>query len=97
MLDLSNLKEGFLDPDSPEWYDLRKDYMEKWLYPQVLFTKDQYDGIAGYETDILDRTYEMTAKWITEGGIEAEWDSYIHTINKLGLENCTECNKQGYD
>lgn len=97
MLDLSNLKEGFLDPDSPEWYDLRKDYMEKWLYPQVLFTKDQYDGIARYETDILDHTDEMTAKWITEGGIEDEWDSYIDTLNKMGLEDYTEIYQEGYD
>lgn len=97
LLDVSGLKEGHLDPDSPEWYDLRKDYLEKWIYPRLLFTDDQYKGIARYETDIVDHTDQKAAEWITEGGIEDEWDDYIDTLNKMGLEDYIKIYQDGYD
>lgn len=96
-LDVSNLKEGHLDPDSPEWFGLREDYMEKWIYPKLLFTNEQYREIAQYDTDITERTDQMAAKWITEGGIDADWDEYVDSLNQMGLENFINIYQTAYD
>ncbi|GIN74145.1 sugar ABC transporter substrate-binding protein [Bacillus sp. J14TS2] len=96
-LDTSNLKEGHIDPDSPEWYELRKPYMEDWVYPKVLFTNEQYKGISRYDTDITDHTDQMAAKWITEGGIDQDWDEYINTLNQMGLEDFIDIYQTAYD
>ena len=29
---------------------------------------------------------QMYAKWISEGGIDEEWDSYLSKLNAMGLE-----------
>ncbi|GIP35477.1 extracellular solute-binding protein [Paenibacillus sp. J2TS4] len=96
-LDVTNLKEGRLDPDSPEWYELRKPYLEKWIYPQVLFTNEQYNGINRYQTDIGNYTDQTAGKWITTGGIEEEWEQYIKTLNQMGLEDYIGIYQQAYD
>ena len=28
----------------------------------------------------------MRAKWVTEGGIDEEWDAYVTQLNVMGLE-----------
>lgn len=32
----------------------------------------------------------MQVKWLTEGGIEAEWDTYLEQLNKLGIDKYKE-------
>ena len=29
-------------------------------------------------------------KWLTEGGIETEWDTYLEQLNKLGIDQYKE-------
>lgn len=96
-LDVTNLKQGHLDPDSPEWYELRKPYLEQWIYPSVLFTNEQYNGINRYVTDIGNYTDQMAGQWITRGGIEEEWDNYIKTLNQMGLEDYIQIYQSAYD
>lgn len=36
--------------------------------------------------DIDDYANKMQVKWMTEGGIEAEWDTYVAELEKLGIE-----------
>lgn len=97
-LDLSNLKPGVLDPDKDEWFELQEPKLEKWIYPQILFTKEQYDAIARYQTDILAYSDEMAAKWITgSSNIDDDWDAYIETLYSMGLEDYTKVYQDGYD
>ena len=41
---------------------------------------------------------EQKAKWCTgQGDIEAEWDTYIESLNKVGLEKYMEIQNTAYD
>ena len=40
--------------------------------------------------DIDDYVNKMQVKWLTEGGIEAEWDTYLEQLNKLGIDKYKE-------
>lgn len=97
LLDVTNLKAGHIDPDSPEWYEIRKPYLEKWIYPRVLFSDEQYNGINRYETDIVNYTDQMAGEWITRGGIEEQWDNYIQTLNQMGLEDFVDIYQTAYN
>ncbi|WP_010272790.1 extracellular solute-binding protein [Paenibacillus senegalensis] len=97
LLDVTNLKAGHLDPDSPEWYEIRKPYLKPWIYPRVLFSNEQYNGINRYETDIVSYTDQMAGEWITRGGIEEQWDTYIKTLHQMGLEDYVNIYQTAYD
>lgn len=60
------------------------------MYPSVYYTLDESQEMAQLSTDICSYVALNTAKWITEGGVEEEWDSYIETLGKLGLERYME-------
>ena len=32
----------------------------------------------------------MQAKWIVEGGVEEEWDTYMSTLEKMGYDEFME-------
>ncbi|WP_194287324.1 extracellular solute-binding protein [Gracilibacillus oryzae] len=97
-LDLSNLKPGVLDPDKDEWFDLQEPNLVEWVFPEILFTNEQYDGITRYQTDIMAYTDEMAAKWITGAAdIEADWDTYVKNLQEMGLEDYTQIYQDGYD
>ena len=59
---------------------------ESYIYPPVILERKLNDKAAEIETDMEKMTKEMTAKWCVEGGVEAEWDSYVAEMNKMGLE-----------
>ena len=40
--------------------------------------------------DIDDYVNKMQVKWLTEGGIEEEWDTYLQQLQTLGLEKYKE-------
>lgn len=40
---------------------------------------------------------KMEAKWIVEGGIEAEWDKYVEDLKRMGLDEMIEIKQQAYD
>jgi putative aldouronate transport system substrate-binding protein len=88
---------GKLDPDFDEWYEILKPYMKPWVYPDILFTNDQYKAIERYQTDIQAYADKMAAKWITKGGIDEEWDNYIQTLERMGLKDYIRVYQEAYD
>nr|WP_238357848.1 extracellular solute-binding protein [Cohnella zeiphila] len=90
-------KPGQLDPDFDEWYQALIPYMKSWVFPDILFTNDQYKTIEQYQTDIQAYTDKMAAQWITKGGIDKDWDGYVQTLNKMGLSDYIKVYQDGYD
>lgn len=88
---------GQLDPDFDEWYEALAPYMKPWVFPNIMFTDDQYKSIERYETDIKTYTSKMEAQWIAKGGIDEEWNSYLDTLNKMGLKDYIQVYQDGYD
>ena len=56
-------------------------------FPELKFTSEEYEELSFIKTDI-DAYIETTrAKWITEGGIDAEWDAFVKQLDAMGLQD----------
>ncbi|GIP39865.1 ABC transporter substrate-binding protein [Paenibacillus sp. J31TS4] len=94
---LPKAEPGQLDPDFDEWYEALKPYMKHWIFPNIMFTDEQYKQIERYQTDIKKYTDKMEAQWIVKGGIDTEWDNYLKTLDKMGLKDFIKVYQEGYD
>ena len=66
-------------------------------YPNVMFTAEENEELPTLTTDI-DKYVETTrAKWVTEGGIDEEWDAYIEQLNTMGLEQLVQIYTDAYE
>ena len=46
----------------------------------------------------IDKYVETTrAKWVTEGGIDEEWDAYIEQLKTMGLEQLVQIYTDAYE
>ncbi|MDO5795084.1 MAG: ABC transporter substrate-binding protein [Turicibacter sp.] len=72
-------------------------YMEEEFYPNVFFSEEDLDTINFIEADIMSYVNTKRAQWITEGGIEAEWESYKKELEKMGLNDLMEIYQRGLD
>ena len=59
-------------------------------FPELKFTIEEYDELSFIKTDIENYLNTTRAKWVTEGGIDEEWDAYIAQLNTMGLETMNE-------
>ncbi|RCW76756.1 extracellular solute-binding protein [Saliterribacillus persicus] len=48
-------------------------------------------------TDMMNLTLSKFAEWITSGGIEDEWDSYVQEVEAIGLQNNLDIMQGYYD
>ena len=55
------------------------------------------EELATLEPDISTYVESQYAKWVAEGGIDEEWDNYIATLNRMGLERMIEIFQREYD
>lgn len=53
--------------------------------------------LANNNTTILNEAMTKFAKWVTEGGIEEEWDTYVQTLEKSGINENIEIVQKGFD
>lgn len=58
----------------------------KQSYPSVIFTEEENNELSLIGTDIAEYVRQMRAKWVTEGGIDEDWDTYVEQLNAMGLE-----------
>ena len=42
-------------------------------------------------------TEEKTAHWLTDGGIEDEWDDYVSAMDSMGLQDVVAAWQAAYD
>ena len=81
-----------------EHYDLYKDAMAKECWPRPYIADDIYTRINELYTDIDSTTDMYRANWLTGvSDIDAEWDGYLETLNKMGLEEFVDLHQQAYD
>ena len=76
------------DMNNAEVIEVYKDYVQ----PEPTFVNNWMSAEDSAEAtllepDIQDYVRSTIAKWITEGGVEEEWDSYVSTLkDNLQLE-----------
>lgn len=66
-------------------------------YPNVMFTVEENEERPTLETDINKYVESMRAKWVTEGGVDEEWDAYIEQLNAMGLERLIQIYTDAYN
>ncbi len=90
-------------PDDAKWrLDLMHEYYLPYItdennYPKVFLDKKESDRINKIETDMWDYIYLKRAEWITNGGIDDEWDDYLAELDRVGVDEWLQIKQDGYD
>lgn len=59
----------------------------KYVYPNVFMNADDTQKLSDLEADIIKYINNKRARWIMNGGVDNEWNSYINELNKYGLSD----------
>ncbi len=59
--------------------------------------KKKQISINDYLSDLKALTEEKTAHWLTDGGIEDEWDDYVSAMDSMGLQDVVAAWQAAYD
>lgn len=68
----------------------------KEAYPNVSYTTDQLNTLATLFTDIDAYVTASQATWVTEGGVEEQWDSYMKTLEAMGYNDFIKIQQDAY-
>ena len=66
-------------------------------FPVVAYTADELDEKAFLSADIYSYVSQQYAHWVTEGGIDEEWDAYIKQLEKMGVEDLIAIEMAAYE
>lgn len=76
---------------------IEKDILKFNEYPALLHKPEHTESLAQFQTDIGEYAKRLIAKWITQGGVEEDWDDFLNQLNKLGLEEMLSIYQESYD
>ncbi|WMJ89658.1 extracellular solute-binding protein [Anaerocolumna sp. MB42-C2] len=65
-------------------------------YPNVSYTNEQLNNLSTLYMDISSYVTTMQAKWVTEGGVDSEWDTYLDTLKQMGYDDFIKIQKDAY-
>ncbi|SHE24378.1 MULTISPECIES: extracellular solute-binding protein [Actinomyces] len=73
--------------------------LEKDVYPTqfIKMTAEDISAMALVNTTMLNTTQTKFADWITNGGVEEQWDDYLATVKASGIEDNIAKMQQYYD
>ncbi len=63
----------------------------------IKFTDDEINERTVLNVDINSYVEAQWAHWITEGGVEEEWDDYLQQLDAMGLQRLIEIDQGAYD
>ncbi|AET57145.1 extracellular solute-binding protein family 1 [Paenibacillus terrae HPL-003] len=72
-------------------------YMKKENYPSIFFEPDELDKINRIEPELIKYVNTQRGKFIVDGGVDEQWDSYVKTLEKMGLNELMEIYQKGLD
>ena len=72
-------------------------YLPEQYYPPVYWSSEQSNEITMLNADIQKFVVEKMAQWVTAGGIEEEWDSYLEQLKKMNVDRLVEIYQEGYN
>ena len=87
--------------DAAEMYAIREeyyfDYCNDEFYPEIKFNAEDTERLSILQTDINAIVDSYRVTWITEGGVEDEWEDYLAELEDAGLEEYLAIKQAGYD
>ncbi len=66
-------------------------------FPNVSYTTEQLKEIDAVYGDILDYVNSMQVAWVTNGGIEEQWDEYLDILNQMGYDKFLQVQEDVYN
>ncbi|MGG4128824.1 ABC transporter substrate-binding protein [Paenibacillus illinoisensis] len=80
--------------DLEKYYD---PYMEEENYPSIFFEPEELDKINRIEPELIKYVNTQRGKFIVDGGVNEQWDSYLKNLEKMGLNELMEIYQNGLD
>lgn len=68
----------------------------KEAYPNVSYTPDQLSTLVTLFTDLDAYVSSNQATWVTEGGVDEQWDAYISQLEAMGLNDFVQIQQDAY-
>lgn len=65
-------------------------------FPVCFYTTQQLDDLAFLTPDIYSYVASQYAHWVTEGGIDEEWDAYIDQLNAMNVQEMIDIQLAAY-
>ena len=79
-------------------YTVYESYLNDEVWPRPYTSDEDVNRLTELRTDILNTVSVNKAKWITgEADIEADWDAYVESLNKMGVDEFVEIMQKSYD
>jgi putative aldouronate transport system substrate-binding protein len=75
---------------------LKPDTIEE-AWPSFTYTKEESGDLASFGSDIEKYVDEMQDKFISGDAAFSEWDNYVKTIEKMGLDKYMEIQEKAYE
>ncbi|WP_248926231.1 extracellular solute-binding protein [Paenibacillus hamazuiensis] len=72
-------------------------FLDKNVFPNLYFTTEEDDVRTRYLTDISAYVSKMQAKWLMQGGIDAEWDDYVKKLKEMNLDKVVKVYQDAYN
>lgn len=66
-------------------------------YPNVSYTTEQLDVLSTLFADISAYVGVNQATWVTEGGVDEQWDSYMATLKQMGYDEFIQIQTDAYN
>jgi putative aldouronate transport system substrate-binding protein len=86
----AGLRNKFIDP-------LLLPYRTKYIPSTLLWTEEQSIRRSELDPELSNLIRNRYATWIVEGGIDREWDDYLATLEKLGIDEYVGIYQTSYD
>lgn len=72
-------------------------FFQKEVYANPFMEQKDAERNAVVMPDLGQYVTKMTAKWIYNGGIDADWNEYVNQLKKLGMDEYVKLNQKAYD
>ena len=66
-------------------------------YPNVIYSQEELNKLASLYVSINSYVKQQASKWVVDGGIEEEWDSYLANLKNMGLDEFIKIQQDAYD
>lgn len=72
-------------------------YQQQKNLPGLNLTAENNQIVADFTANAIDYINRKNAEWITKGGIDEEWDSYVSELEKMGVQEYVQIYQDAYD
>ena len=86
---------GTLTPEMIEILEIMAEYNDNAAGERVVLSACHVSNEEKF--DILDYINRKNAEWITQGGVDEEWDAYVEELNKMGVDEYVRIYQEAYD